>query len=121
MSLIGSVYKIIAKVLARRMKEVVGRIIGEAQSAFIKGRFILDGVAILTEVVEDAKRSKKSILIFKADFAKAFDSIDWRYLLEKLELLNFPAKWIGWIKECITTTSAYVLVNGSPSGEFHLE
>lgn len=38
-----------------------------------------------------------------------------------LRKLNFPSKWIGWIKECITTASANVLVNGSPSGEFPLE
>lgn len=35
--------------------------------------------------------------------------------------MNFPEKWVGWIRTCITTASANVLVNGSPSGEFELE
>lgn len=120
-SLIGSVYKIIAKVLARRMRGAVEKIIGESHTAFVKGRSIMEGVVILNEVVEDAIKSKASNLIFKIDFAKAYDSIDWNYLLEMLALLNFPHKWIRWIKECISTASANVLVNGSPSGESRLE
>lgn len=120
-SLIGSTYKILAKVLARRMKTVLGKVIGESQSAFLKGRFILDGVVALNEAIEDAKKSKKKRLLFKVDFAKAFDSVSWEFLLKMLENLNFPTKWVLWMKECISTANANVLVNGSPSGEFELQ
>lgn len=58
-SLIGSMYKIIAKVLASRMKGVMGSLIGESQSTFIKGKNIFDGVVVLHEVVEEARASKK--------------------------------------------------------------
>lgn len=61
-SLIGITYKILAKVLARCMKTVLGKVIGESQSAFLKGRFILDGVVALNEAIEDAKKSKKKKL-----------------------------------------------------------
>lgn len=54
-------------------------------------------------------------------FEKAYDSINLDYLVEMLGHLNFPVRWIQWIKECVTTVSANVLVNGSPSGEFRLE
>lgn len=120
-SLIGSLYKIVAKMLARRLKTVLGKLIGGTQSAFLHGRNILDGVVILNEAIEDAKRLKKERLILKVDFAKAFDSIDWDYLWDMLKRMNFPAKWIRWIQGCVTTASANVLVNGSPSGEFELE
>lgn len=93
-SLIGSIYKILAKVLAMRMKLVMGKIIGEAQSAFIEGRFILDRVVVLNEVVEDSKKSKERALFLKVDFDKAYNSIDWSYMLEMLAILNFPPKWI---------------------------
>lgn len=43
-SLIGSYYKVVAKVLARRLKRVVGKLVGDVQNAFIEGRYILDGV-----------------------------------------------------------------------------
>lgn len=54
-SLIGSWCKIIAKVLARRMKEEMGKVIGIEQSACVRGKFILDGVTILNELMEVAK------------------------------------------------------------------
>lgn len=51
-SLIGSLYKILAKVLAKRMKGVMGKLIGSEQSDFIKNRFIFDGVVVLNEAIE---------------------------------------------------------------------
>lgn len=120
-SLIGSLYKLLATVLAKRLKKVIGKLIGENQSAFIKNRFILDGVVVLNEAIEDAKFSKAKRMFFKVDFAKAFDSISWEYLLDVKRKMNFPEKWVKWIFECISTARANVLVNGSPSGEFALE
>lgn len=119
-SLIGSAYKLVAKVLARRLRGVMGKLIGDTQSTFLKGRNILDGAVILNEVMEEARKSKKGRMIFKVDFAKAYDSIEWDYLLDLLGRMNFPIKWIRWVRECVTTASANVLVNGSPLGEFSL-
>lgn len=67
-------------------------LIGESQCTFISGRYILDGVVALNEVVEEVKSSKKEMLVFKADFAKAYDSVDWDFLLDMLRAMNFPAK-----------------------------
>lgn len=72
-SLIGRFYKIVAKILAELVKKVVGKLIGEAQNAFIGGRFILDGVLISNETVSFMKKSKKMCLVFKVDFEKAYD------------------------------------------------
>lgn len=60
-------------------------------------------------------------MIFKVDFAKTFDLVSWDYLLEMKRELNFPEKWVAWIKACISIATVNVLVNGSPSGEFTLE
>mgnify|MGYP003702231609 CR=1 FL=1 len=67
-SLISSVYKIIAKVLSSRLRKVLPKIISEVQTAFLSGRHILDGVLIANEVVDWWKRSKKKGLILKLDF-----------------------------------------------------
>lgn len=72
--LIESIYKILAKVLAKRLKKVLGGIISNFQSAFLPGRQILDGVLVFNEIVDLAKR-KKECLLFKVDFEKAYDSI----------------------------------------------
>jgi hypothetical protein len=68
-SLLGSLYKIIAKVLAKRLGNVMDSIISSNQSAFIKGRNLVDGVLVVNEVVDWAKKSKKECFIFKVDFS----------------------------------------------------
>ncbi|GJZ54517.1 RNA-directed DNA polymerase, eukaryota, reverse transcriptase zinc-binding domain protein [Tanacetum coccineum] len=78
--LIGSMYKIISKILANRLVLVLGDIINEVQSAFIANRQILDGPFILNEIVQWCQSKKKQSLVFKVDFKKAFDSVRWDYL-----------------------------------------
>jgi hypothetical protein len=63
-SLVGSLYKILAKVLANRLRLVIGSVISESQTVFVKDRQILDGVLIANEVVDDARRSKKGTYAF---------------------------------------------------------
>ncbi|PNX64423.1 cysteine-rich receptor-like protein kinase, partial [Trifolium pratense] len=53
-SLVGCLYKILAKVLANRLRLVIGSVISEAQTAFVKDRQILDGILVANEVVDEA-------------------------------------------------------------------
>ncbi|KAJ0744136.1 putative RNA-directed DNA polymerase [Helianthus annuus] len=117
-SLVGSIYKIIAKVLANRLKLVISDISSPVQSAFVGGRNILDSPMIVGETVAWAKKSKVKLLVFKVDFAKAYDSLNWKFLLRLMEKMNFPSKWVMWIKGCLASGMGSVLVNGSPSKEF---
>ncbi|PNX89907.1 cysteine-rich receptor-like protein kinase, partial [Trifolium pratense] len=52
-------------------------VISASQTAFVKGRQIIDGILIANEVVDEARKSKKELLLFKVDFEKAYDSVDW--------------------------------------------
>ncbi|GJR81334.1 RNA-directed DNA polymerase, eukaryota [Tanacetum coccineum] len=88
-SLIGSLYKIIAKILANRLVVVLGDIVNEVQSAFVADRQILDGPFILNEVVQWCKAKKKQAMIFKVDFEKAYDSVRWDYLDEVMKKFGF--------------------------------
>jgi len=72
-------------------------------------------------VVDEARKSKKDLLLFKLDFEKACDSVDWGYLDEVMGSMSFPTLWRKWIKECVGTATASILVNGSPTDEFPLE
>jgi hypothetical protein len=79
-SLVGCMYKVLAKMLANRLKLVINKIIYETQSAFIKGTHILDGILFANVVVDDAKKLNKELIMFKVDFEKAYDSVKWEYL-----------------------------------------
>lgn len=119
-SLIGCFYKIVAKVLAERVKRVIDSVIGEEQSAFIQGRSILDGVLVANELIDFVKGRKKKSLIFKVDFEKAYDCINWNFLYSVMEQMGFGNKWIGWIRACLSSATTSVLVNGSPTKEICL-
>ncbi|MCI05775.1 cysteine-rich receptor-like protein kinase, partial [Trifolium medium] len=116
-----SLYKILAKVLANRLRLVIGSVISESQTAFVKDRQILDGFLIANEAVDEARKTKKVLMLFKVDFENVYDSVDWGYLDAVMGRMSFRILWRKWIKECVCTTSASVLVNGSPTYEFPLE
>ncbi|KAF5797593.1 putative RNA-directed DNA polymerase [Helianthus annuus] len=117
-SLVGSIYKIISKVLANRMKAAIGDLISPTQSAFLGGRNILDSPLIISETIAWAKKNKQGLFIFKVDFEKAYDSINWKFLFFLMECMAFPEKWICWIKGCLSSGTGSILVNGSPTEEF---
>jgi hypothetical protein len=96
-------------------------VISETQSTFVKERQILDDILIANEVVDEARKSNKELMVFKVDFEKAYDSVDWGYLDEVMNKMAFPLLWRKWIKECVTTATTSILVNGSPTSEFPLK
>ncbi|GKB71407.1 RNA-directed DNA polymerase, eukaryota [Tanacetum coccineum] len=117
-SLIGCVYKVITKVLANRLATVISDLVSETQSAFVANRQILDGPFILNEVLNWCKRKRKQAMFFKVDFAKAYDSVRWDYLLDILQAFGFGPNWCRWIRGTFTSSMASILVNGSPTSEF---
>nr|GEU61580.1 RNA-directed DNA polymerase, eukaryota, reverse transcriptase zinc-binding domain protein [Tanacetum cinerariifolium] len=87
-SLIGSVYKIITKVLVNRLCLVMSDLISDVQFAFVANRQILDGPFILNELMSWCKHNKQKIMIFKIDFEKDFESVRWDYLDDVLKALG---------------------------------
>lgn len=75
-TLIGRLYKIISKLLARRLKVALENVILHGQTTFLPKRHILDGVVIWNEIVDFEKKKKKECLIFKVDFEMAYDSVN---------------------------------------------
>ncbi|GKE32597.1 putative RNA-directed DNA polymerase, eukaryota, reverse transcriptase zinc-binding domain protein, partial [Tanacetum coccineum] len=117
-SLIGAEYKIIAKILANRLAQVIDCLISHEQSAFIKHRQILDGPLMVNEVVKWCKRKKSQLMVFKIDFEKAFNSVSWDFLLQVMHFMGFSKKWMQWIKGCLYSSTSSILINGSPTCEF---
>ncbi|KAL6640643.1 hypothetical protein ACP70R_021766 [Stipagrostis hirtigluma subsp. patula] len=110
-------YKIILKVLTNRLTKVANKIINENQSAFIPGRFILDGVVILHEVIHELHRTHKPGIVLKLDFEKAYDKVHWSFILEVLKRKNFGDRWIKWIEAVLSGGKVCIDVNGT-RGDF---
>ena len=72
-------------------------------------------------MVDEARKLKKELLLFKVDFEKAYDSVDWGYLDEIMGKMAFPTLRRKWMRECISTATASVLVNGSLTDEFQMK
>jgi hypothetical protein len=80
----------------------------------------VDGVMVVNEVVDMAKKSGKDCFIFKVDFEKAYDFVDWSFLDYMLGRFGCCDQWRKWIRTCVFLGSMSILVNGSPTEEINI-
>ena len=119
-SLCTTVYKCVTKIIADRIKIVIPFIIDPAQSAFIPGRGISDNILLAQEIFRGYSRTTGVAKCgIKVDLQKAFDSLDWNFLISALQKLQFPGQFCNWIFSCISTASYSVKINGALSGYFN--
>ncbi|XP_058725811.1 uncharacterized protein LOC131597115 [Vicia villosa] len=116
--LVGSIYKIISKILAARLKEVIDTLVSNNQTAFVPGRNKMDGVLLVNELLDWMKKKKRGSILLKVDFEKAYDSVSWQYLKEMMMRMGFGERWMKWMDSCIFKSHISVLVNGSATKEF---
>lgn len=88
-------YKIIAKVLANRLKLVIIDLISPHQSAFSAGRSILDNILMTHELLIHMRtyHSKSQLMAIKMDLSKAYDKVKWSFLLHAMKAMGFSLKW----------------------------
>jgi hypothetical protein len=90
---------------------VADHIIQPSQTAFMRGRNILEGVIILHEMIHELHRKKQNEVILKIDFEKAYDKVKWHFLFQTLRMKGFSTKWISWIKSFVIGGSVAINVN----------
>ena len=97
-SLTNTDYKIIVFIFAKRLQRVVGNIINEHQSAYIKGRYIGENARIIVDILDHCEENNSDGILLFLDFEKAFDSIEWNFLFKTLEKYHFKQNFIKWMK-----------------------
>ena len=88
-NLINSFLKIVSKILVARLSKIIDSLVDVSQFAFIKGRCILDNIAMAKELIFSLQKCRLPGNVFKVDFPKAFDMIDWDFLLEMFTACGF--------------------------------
>jgi hypothetical protein len=109
-SLLNCSFKIFTKVLTNRLAKIIDRLISYYQSAFIKGRFILESVVTAHEVIHEVHKNKDKGLVLKLDYEKAYDKVNLEFLYEVL-LRGFNPIFIRFIKQITQGGSVGVKVN----------
>jgi hypothetical protein len=117
-SLLNTDYKIMTKVLAVRLKQVLPSVINPDQVAYLKGRYIGQNIRTILDIMEYTKDNNEDGIIAFLDFEKAFDSIDWRVIDEALEKFNVGPVFRNMVKYVYTNISSCVTNCGFSSQEF---
>lgn len=90
---------------------VADEAIARAQTAFLKHRYIMEGVIVLHETVNSIYKNKNYGLLLKIDFEKAYNKIKWPCLYQVMKMKGFPASWCDWIMQVVRGDKVGVEVN----------
>ncbi|GJY71047.1 uncharacterized protein Tco_0474750 [Tanacetum coccineum] len=112
-------FKCISKIISNRINDSLMDLVSLNQSAFVPGRRISDNILLTQELMHNYHLDRgPPRCAFKVDFQKAYDTVDWVFLKEVLVGFGFHPRMIGWIMECVSSTSFSISINGYLHGYF---
>jgi hypothetical protein len=117
-SLLNCSFEIFGKLITCRLEKICQEITAKEQSAFIRGRYILESVLVAHQLVHSIHKSKEPGVIIKLDYEKAYDRVNLDFLMEILKARGFGDRMMGWIRSIVFGGSTSVLANGEESPTF---
>ncbi|CAI5460850.1 unnamed protein product [Closterium sp. Yama58-4] len=111
-TLLNFTYKVLARVVADRMKKFLSRVISPEQYGFLPGRRLTDAVGLVADIIDTARNDNEDWFLLLVDFKKAFDSVSHGYLFRTLRVMEFPERLVRWVEGLHAGTQTRLLVNG---------
>ena len=120
-SLLNVDYKILTKTIAKRLEKVLPKIINSDQTGYVKGRYIGENVRLISDIMSYTDDKNMPGVALFIDFRKAFNTIEWDFLIDTLNKFNFGPDVTNWVKIFYNNVTSCVLNNGHASEFFALE
>ena len=117
-TLLNTDYKISTKAIANRLNSVIPKLINNDQTGFMKGRFIGENIRLIDGIIQYAAQHNVPGLLLFIDFEKAFDSLEWPFILDTLRVFGFGPSIIKRIKTFYCKIESCILNNGWSSNFF---
>ncbi len=114
-------YKICTAALARRIQNVIKKIISDDQCGYIQGRFIGRNIRVIEDIIDYCDEHDNNAAILFIDFQKAFDSLEINFLEKCLRKFNFGNSFIKWVKTTYNNVNSCISINGWLSRSFEIE
>ena len=118
-------HKILAKVLANRIKPTLQQVISEQQTGYMQGRYIGTNIRRLMDLLHYVENENIDALLISVDFHKCFDTIEFAAVEGALKYFNYGNNFISMTKTLYNGFQASILHNGhftekfSPSRGLH--
>lgn len=119
-NLCNNTYKAITKIISCRLRPFMSKLIRPCQTSFLESRQTSNNVIIVLEIINHYRKmkGKESNMILKLDLEKAFDKIEWSFIIRTLWLFNLPHNLIKLIMSCVTSSRIAILINGGKTSYF---
>jgi len=120
-SLLNCDKKLFTRIMATRLQRVITSLIHPSQTGFIKGRLIHDNTMTISQILDYCRTHNISGALVFLDQEKAYDRVNWSYLLRCLQTFGFGPRWLLAIQSLLQNLQASVLVNGFRSLPFSIQ
>ena len=111
-TLLNTLYKIMAKTLCNRLQTVLRNIIHTSQTDFLKDRSIMDNIFVFWEMTSLVRTMNEDMTVLFLDFEKAYDRVEWGFLEGVMQRMGFSPSWIRGVAATYTNAHSRVLVAG---------
>ena len=119
-SLLNVDYKLLSKVLAKRMELILPKLIHTDQTGFISGRYIGQNIILLCDIMEFSDSKKIQGILLFVDFEKAFDTLEWSFILKTLEAFNFGDNFKKWVSVLYNNAQSSIMNGGFITNYFEI-